>query len=347
MHMFQVIRTVSVVGFIAVVGGSLTGCSVNPTTGKRSLDVLSPEQEIALGAEAGPQFVTENGGEVSDSQLKAYVTEVGMKLKQHVETDEQRNLPWTFTLLNSPEINAFALPGGKVNISLALAKKMTNEAQMAGVLGHEIGHVTARHANSRMGDTVVAGVVGAVLGAVIEDPTAGQLLNIGGETILMKFSRGEESEADALGMRYMVRAGYDPKGMRQVMEILSEASKGGGKQPEIFSTHPYPETRIKDIDGLLASEYAATQNNPKYTLGTERFAQNFMNRAKSVQPMDAKAFQQKKAAEVQKYQQLQKQLKQRRTSSETGGEPVVERVFDLSQPATWCAHCAAEAKSAP
>ncbi len=331
--MFQFNRTIVAAGLVATIS-LLTGCSVNPTTGKRSLDIMSHEQEIALGAEAGPQFVTENGGEVSDSHLRAYVTEVGMKLKQHVETDEQRNLPWTFTLLNSPEINAFALPGGKVNISLALAKKMTNEAQMAGVLGHEIGHVTARHANERMGHSVIAGVVGAVLGAVIEDPNAGQIVSVGGETLLLRFSRGEESEADALGMRYMMRAGYNPRGMRQVMEILQEASKGSGKQPEIFSTHPYPETRIKDIDQLLASDYVTTQNNPQFTMGEERFRQMFLSRAQSVQPMDAKLFQQKKAAEVQKYQQLHKR--------QSNAEQMEDRVIDLSKPATWCAHCAAE-----
>ena len=331
---------------------TLGGCVTNATTGRSQLSLMSHAQEIALGAEASPQFIQENGGEVSDTQLKSYVTEVGMKLKGQVETDEQKNLPWTFTLLNSPEINAFALPGGKVNISLALAKKMTNEAQMAGVLGHEIGHVTARHANDRMTQSTVAGVISSVVTSVVKDPAAGQLVTIGGQTILLKFSRSEESEADALGMRYMTRAGYNPLAMRQVMQILLEASKGGGKQPEILSTHPYPETRIKDIDAALKGEYANTQNNPQYVLNEDRYKQMFLNRAQSVQPMDPKTLEQKRQQLQQQQQKLQQQqLQQKKRSGMAmpvdsaeqvalGGDSE-GRVFDLSRPATWCRHCAA------
>lgn len=344
----------------------LGGCYTNPTTGRSSLEVYSHDQEIALGQQMGPQFIAQSGGEVSDAALKAYVTELGMKLKDQVETAEQKSLPWNFALLNSPEINAFALPGGRVHITIGLAKLLKNEAEMAGVLGHEIGHVTARHSNERAADSVLIGIGAAVAGAAVGDDSAGQIINQGGELVLLKFSRKQESEADYLGMRYMTKAGYNPIGQKMVMQVLRDASKGG-RDAEIFATHPYPETRIKDIERLLAGEYAYTQNNPKYVLNEERYRNQFLSRAASITPPPPKkqnASGQNLQQRGQTPQQGTQQLPARRSPStpqqgtqptprqtpRQGGNPAANammidhdasdvRVFDLSRPVLWCTTC--------
>lgn len=311
----------------AIVLSGLAGCYTNPTTGRSSIEVYSHDQEIALGQQMGPQFISQSGGEVTDPALKAYVTELGMKLKEHVETPEQKALPWNFALLNSPEINAFALPGGRVHITIGLAKLLKNEAEMAGVLGHEIAHVTARHSNERASDSVLIGIGAAVAGAAVGDESAGKIINQGGELVLMKFSRKQESEADYLGMRYMSKAGFNPIGQKMVMEVLRDASKGG-RQAEIFATHPYPETRIQDIERLLGGEYAYTQNNPKYVLNEERYRNLFLSRAASINPPAAK--------QAPAGQNLQNR---RRSDAGSSEDTAVARTFDLSRPVLWCTTC--------
>lgn len=260
------------------------GCTTNPTTGRSQFNSLSPEQKIALGIQAAPGLTKEYGGEVSDPQLRGYVAQVGQRMVPLTEGNAP-SLPWKFTLLDSDVINAFALPGGKVFVSRALTERMTNEAQLAAVIGHEMGHVTARHVNDRITrQRVVSGVLTAgvaVLGQVSDSGSmagaAKQILGTGGQGYLLKFSRDQEHEADALGMRYMVRAGYDPMGAVQVQEILKAASKGS-RNLEIMSTHPLPESRITRLKRLLEKDYAYTQNNPKYQLYADRFQTMFKSR---------------------------------------------------------------------
>lgn len=269
------------------------GCTTNPTTGKSQFNMLSREQEIQIGTENTPAMVQEHGGVVANADLQAYVREIGMKLVAHTEGDNP-TLPWEFTLLDSDIINAFAMPGGKVFITRGLAVKMSNEAQLAGVLGHEIGHVTARHINDAIARQAGYQGIGAVLGIGLGNSAASsallQLYGAGGQGVLLKFGRDQESESDALGMRYMSKAGYNPLGQRQVMGILAEASAGGGGSWEEFlATHPYPETRIKRIDGLLEREYAHTQNNPAYTLGEEAFRNRFLSKLTAAFP-EGRAF---------------------------------------------------------
>lgn len=262
----------------------LAACTTNPTTGKSQINALSREQEIQLGEENTPAMIKEFGGEVQDADLRAYVSEVGSKMAAVTEGDYP-SLPWQFTLLNSEVINAFAMPGGKVFMSLGLMAEMTNEAQLAGVLGHEIGHVTARHINDQIarqtGFQLGAGVAGVLLGGQSQavQEAAGYALNVGGQTVLMKFSRDQESQSDYLGMRYMSKVGYDPKGQLQVMQILDRVAGAGGA-PEFFSTHPLPKTRITRIEGLLQGEFASTQNNPNYQLKEKEFQQRFLSRVK-------------------------------------------------------------------
>lgn len=269
---------------------TLTGCTKNATTGRSQFNALSREEEITLGSQAMPGMVKEYGGAVSQQDLQNYVTQIGKKLAATTEGDSP-TLPWEFTLLDSDVINAFAMPGGKVFISRGLAERMTNEAQLAGVLGHEIGHVTARHINDQIareqGANIfaqVAGVFAGEAGGVVA-AAAPVVINYGGSAVLLKYSRDQESEADSLGMRYMVKAGYNPVAQRQVMEILHKASKAdGGPGGEFFATHPYPETRITRINALLKTDYAQVVNDPKYTLGETEFRNNFLSKVKAAYP---------------------------------------------------------------
>ncbi|MEM8739341.1 MAG: M48 family metallopeptidase [Planctomycetota bacterium] len=237
----------------------LTGCVTNPATGKAAFNLISEEQEIAIGSEAEPQFIAENGGVVASQAVRDYVTDLGQRLAAQ---SERPHLPWAFHVLDSPQINAFALPGGKIFISRGLVEKMTNEAQLAGVLGHEIGHVTAQHVNSRMSQSLlVQGVaVGAVIAGEVMDSDALRVIGagagLGGGVYLLKFSRDQESESDMLGVRYMTTLGYNPYGQVQVMQILKEAA-GGGAGPEFFATHPLPQTRIERLEKLIAEKYPA------------------------------------------------------------------------------------------
>ncbi len=261
------------------------GCSTNPATGKRSFTMYSWDWEKRVGAEAANGLAEQFGGEVEDVIPSQYVRDVGMKLVQGIEPGVPE-LEWEFTLLNSGVINAFALPGGKIFFTRGLAEKLESEAAMAGVLGHEIGHVTARHGNQKMsqqfGFNLGLAASNVIIGASDSDSDLrkyGQIIvpgvAIGGNVLLLSYGRGSENEADMLGMRYMERAGYNPVGQLDVMEVLL-ASSSGARQPEFLSTHPYPESRIEDIRGLLSSTYAHTQGNSAYVLNREQYRRKML-----------------------------------------------------------------------
>jgi predicted Zn-dependent protease len=279
----------------ALCGGLGTGCTTNPATGKRSLTFLSWDREIAMGVEAAPGMTSEFGGATPDNEAQMYVDEVGQRLLMGIE-DGVPELPWEFTLLDSSVINAFALPGGQVYLSRGLADKLSSEAEMAGVIGHEIGHVTARHGNQRitkqLGFNIGMGAIAIIVGASDEDSDIrkyGQIgvpaLAFGGNVVLLSYGRNEELEADMLGIRYMSRAGYNPVGQRMVMEVLQEASKGrGSAQPEWLSTHPESGTRISRINRMLTGEYAYTQNSPDYVMKEDEYGRRMLARLNRLGP---------------------------------------------------------------
>jgi predicted Zn-dependent protease len=272
--MHRELRRVVGVMTLGILGLAMGGCVTNAATGRSQLNVLSREEEVSIGEQSMPALIKEYGGVVPDPALRQYVADVGRSLLPHIEED-YKDLPWEFTLLNSKVINAFALPGGKVFMSRGLLEEMTNEAQLAGVLGHEIAHVTAEHA-----DKHIARATGLQIGAAVVSifaseagaaaSAAADVLVSGAGTFALKFGRDEEIEADTLGMRYMAAQGFNPIGQLQVMMILKEAS-GGSAPPEWLSTHPAPQTRIDKIQKMLDGKYANTQNNPEYVLNEERF----------------------------------------------------------------------------
>lgn len=263
---------------------ALGGCAKNAATGRSQLNFLSRDQEVAMGEEAKGPLTQEYGGAVADPDLQAYVREVGMKLVAHTEGD-YRTLPWEFTLLDSDVINAFALPGGKVFLSKGLAARLPNESAMAAVLGHEVGHVTAEHADKRISSAMITQglVIGAsaALGATADDDTAAvgaMVLGGVGTGFLLKFGRDEESQSDALGMRYMTRAGYSPAGMISLMEVLTESSKGGERQWEILSTHPDPERRLRWAREAVAGPYAGMAKDPNARLGEREYQDRMLSK---------------------------------------------------------------------
>jgi len=269
-------RKLSFLVAVVIASSALVGCRTNEATGRLQLSTMSREDEISLGTQAQPQLIAEYGGEVTSAALRNYVAEVGHSMAQLTEGDNP-TLPWEFTVLDSDVINAFALPGGKVFISRGLLQEFENEAQLAGVLGHEIGHVTAKHIDERISQSQTLGIGGAIVGAVVGGGTNwGTLIDVvvgvGGQGYLLKFGRDQESEADALGVRYMVAAGYDPIGMVQVIEVLKKASEGP-RPIEMLSTHPYPETRLARVSRLIEKEYTFARDNPQFVIGSDRFTQ--------------------------------------------------------------------------
>ena len=244
---------------IAVIGiiGYLGKKSTNPVTGETQYVSLNPKQEIALGLESAPEMAAQMGGEMPTSDPRAaFVSEVGTHIVQSSDAGKPESpyaQNFAFHLLRDDQtINAFALPGGQVFITLGLYDKLQNEAQLAGVLGHEIGHVINRHASEHMAKGQLGGMLATAVGVGASDDRgrgygAAVAAQVANQMIQLKFSRGDESESDAYGLRYMTQAGYDPREMLGVMQILRDASKGG-RTPEILATHPLPDTRLHEIE---------------------------------------------------------------------------------------------------
>jgi predicted Zn-dependent protease len=242
------------VAALLVLALSASGCSTNPATGKRQIALMSEEQEIAMGREADQQ-VQQQLGLYKDEQVQAYVSRLGRQL---AADSERPNLPWTFRVVDDPVVNAFALPGGFIYVTRGLMTHLTSEAELVSVLGHEIGHVTARHSVEQMSKAQLA-QIGLIAGMVLKPELAqfSDLAQTGLSLMFLKYSRDDESQADSLGLRYLVREKYNPNEMPQVFETLrrvSEAESQGkqGRVPNWLATHPTEERRIQAISGQIA-----------------------------------------------------------------------------------------------
>jgi beta-barrel assembly-enhancing protease len=216
--------------------------SENPITGEKQRVALKPEQEIALGLKSAPEMAAQMGGLSRNAQARALVERVGTALARE---SIAAKTPYKFSfhvLADSKTINAFALPGGPIFITEGLLRLLKSEAELAGVLGHEIGHVIARHSSERLAkERLTQGLIGAATVGT-GDFTTAQIGQMVGSMINMRYGREDELESDALGIRIMAEGGYDPRAMIGVMETLAKASSGS-RQPEFFSTHPNPENR--------------------------------------------------------------------------------------------------------
>ncbi|HWM90726.1 MAG TPA: M48 family metallopeptidase [Thermoanaerobaculia bacterium] len=232
----------------------------NPVTDEVQHVDLRPEQEIALGLQAAPQMAQQHGGLHPDQEAQGVVDQICARI---VSRSAAKESPYKFechVLADEETVNAFALPGGQVFITAGLLKQLQTEGQVAGVLGHEIGHVVARHGAEHMAKArLTQGLTGAAVLATYdpENPSSRNNAAVAmliGQMVNMRFGREDELESDRLGVRFMAESGYDPRAMVDVMRVLEEAG-GGGRQPEFFSTHPNPGRRIERIQQMIAETF--------------------------------------------------------------------------------------------
>jgi predicted Zn-dependent protease len=217
---------------------ALSACAVNPVTGKREFMLVSESQELAMGKQYDQQLVVEMGL-YSDTALAGYVQRLGLRL---AALSERPQLPWTFRLVDDPVVNAFAVPGGYIYITRGIMAHMGSEAQLVSVLGHEIGHVTARHTAQQITQQQLVGL-GLGVGSIFS-PTIAGIAGVGAQILFLKFSRDDESQADELGFRYMRAARYDPREAADMFAQLARVSgTSGSRLPTWQSTHPDPENR--------------------------------------------------------------------------------------------------------
>lgn len=232
--------------------------TVNPVTGENQRVQLTAQQEIAIGRQSAPQMAQQHGGDLPVPELQAYVTAVGERVWQNSDA-AKGPYPMQFHLLRDPKtVNAFALPGGQVFITAALFGRLRTEAQLAGVLGHEIGHVIGRHgaehmAKSNLGSTLV-NAVGVATSDGYGTSGAAVIADAVRQFSSLKYGRADETESDVLGFRFMVQAGYDPTGIKEVMEILASL-RGSSGQPEILSSHPDPGNRAENLQQMIAEAF--------------------------------------------------------------------------------------------
>lgn len=241
--------------YLGLLGGTIlvsSGCATNPATGKPQVMLISEQQEIGMGRQED-QNVVQSMGLYDDPALQSYVEELGMELAR---ASERPNLPWTFKVIDDPVVNAFALPGGYIYVTRGILAHMGSEAQLVSVLGHEIGHVTARHSANQISKAQLANIgLGVGMAVAPEIAAAGQLLQAGTGLMFLKFSRDDERQADDLGLRYAAAANYDLReatAMHETLKRVSAQSEAGGV-PGWASTHPEPENRIERIESKISS----------------------------------------------------------------------------------------------
>ncbi len=225
------------------------GCTVNPVTGRSELDLMGEAQEVQLGAELYPRYTQISLGEVPDAGLQGYVEAVGEKLAR---VSHRPQLRYHYNAVNDPEVNAYALPGGKISITRGLLARLGNEDELAAVLGHETGHVCARHAARQYTRAMLlqAALVGSAVYMEAKGTEHRDVYVLGGllgaSLWMAHYSREQERQADELGFEYMVEAGYNPEGMVEVMQVLQEAhQREPGFLERMFASHPMTSERLR------------------------------------------------------------------------------------------------------
>lgn len=247
----------------------LNSCARNPVTGKRQLVLMTEKQEIAMGQEADPQIV-QAYGLYEDEALQAFINEKG---KEMGEISHRSKLEYNFKILNSPIINAFALPGGYVYFTRGIMAHFNNEAEFAGVLGHEIGHVTARHTVAQQRNALL-GQLGLIAGLVLVPEFAqfAEQASQGLSLLFLKFGRDAETQSDELGVEYSSKIGYDAQQMAGFFQTLerNQVESGAGELPEFLSTHPSPAGREANVS-QLAAEWKEKLNLSNFTVNRESY----------------------------------------------------------------------------
>ena len=268
-----------VLGAVFMIGGLFSyygQTDLNPVTGEKQRIQISARQEVVLGLQSRQKMAAQYGGLYQNEAIQAYVNSVGDRLIKN-STAQKSPYPFEFHLLKDPKtINAFALPGGQVFITAALLSRMNSEAQLAAVLGHEIGHVVGRHgaehlAKQNLGSSLVNAVGIVSSGGNDGGQGAAAIAGAVNHLVDLRYGRKDESESDRLGLQFMTQAGYSPVGILQVMKILAAAGSGS-RQPEFLKSHPDPGNRFETLSGLIGKQYP--NGVPKILEeGRDRFAQ--------------------------------------------------------------------------
>jgi predicted Zn-dependent protease len=243
---------------VALVLSCLAGCAVNPVTGNSDFVMMSERDELSLGSQAYQQVLKEYPI-YKDEKLRAYVQQVGEKVASN---SHRSNLQYQFSVVDSADINAFALPGGYIFINRGLLAYLNSEAELAAVLGHEVGHVTARHGVRQQSQSQAWNILGQLVAIGTGVGVAGDLTNVVGSAVVKGYGRDMELEADGLGAQYLARSGYDPQAMIQVVEVLKaqddfardQAIQKGEQVKDsgyhgLFDTHPDNDTRLQQVVG--------------------------------------------------------------------------------------------------
>ena len=250
-------------GIIALIGviAYFTKTQTNPVTGEKQHISLTPDQETALGEQAAPTMAAQMGGEVpADDPQTQEVRAIGDRI-WHRSDAAKSPYPYHYHLLKDRQtINAFALPGGEVFITKGLLDRMKTEGELAGVLGHETGHVVERHVAQQMAKGQLGNMLVTATGVAASGNRHGlsetMLAELANKMTQLHFSREDESQADLCGLRYMTQAGYDPRAMLHVMEILQQVTnEQGGRPPQMLQTHPYPEARTQHIQAWIKQTF--------------------------------------------------------------------------------------------
>ena len=249
----------------------LSGCAAHPVTGRRQLMLMSEDQEIRLDQENSPHQISADYGPVQDQTLNDYVSGVG---RQIAEQSHRPDMPYSFNTLNASYVNAYAFPGGTIGVTRGILLDLENEAELASLIGHEVGHVSARHTAQRMTRGLLAAAVfsgaAAAAGPEWQNVVAG-LGGIGAGALLASYSRNQEREADELGLDYMVGSGYNPQGFVGLMEMLMDMSgRDKSHLAVLFATHPMSSERYQTAL-IRADDQQALRDQPVYR---ERYMDN-------------------------------------------------------------------------
>ena len=248
--------------------GYVFGCATDPVTGKKQFMLVSEDTEIQIDRQYSPLQFSTDYGEVQDSRLNRYVSQVGNKM---AASSHRPHMPYSFRVVNATYVNAYAFPGGSIAATRGIMLSLDNEAELASLLGHELGHVNARHAAEQMskgqlsqalvgGISVLAGTQSAALADL-----ADQLGQISAGALLASYSRDNEREADALGMQYMVGAGYGSEGFIGLMDILNSMSKHKSTTVDLlFATHPMSQERYNTAVQTVNTKYQSALKRPLY-----------------------------------------------------------------------------------
>jgi predicted Zn-dependent protease len=244
-------------------------CAVNPATGKKELSLMSEAQEIQLGQQSDAE-VRREMGVYNDAQLQRYVEGIGARL---AKVSERPNLPWHFAVVDAPAVNAFALPGGYIYLTRGILPFLDDEAQLAGVLGHEIGHVTARHSAQQYTKATTAGIGVTLLSVFVPEarPFQGATESALG-LLFLKYGRDDELQADGLGVKYSARSGWDPAGVAGMLTTLDRLEEAGGSRkgvPNWLSTHPAPADRVQKVQASIKEAAADTASTKRATDAAE------------------------------------------------------------------------------